>query len=109
LFPSSFALSEAWDVLILSATRGLLHGSEQVAPHRMICAVSQAVRGGVKPVMPRGVSRVGITGVMARHVGHSIPAVAMQVVAGVTAAVAKPAAVSAVSAAAAAAGPPPRD
>src|SRR5258708_20722112 len=53
---SPFARFEARDLLILSVTRGLLQRSEKVAPHRMIRAISQAVRGCVKlPVMPPAV------------------------------------------------------
>src|SRR5260370_7639506 len=54
-----FARFEARDLLILSVTRDLLQRSEKVAPHRMIRAISQAVRGCVKlPLMPRAVGCV---------------------------------------------------
>src|SRR6266481_6147259 len=95
-FDLSLALSEARDLLILSVTRGLLQRSEKVAPHRMIRAISQAVRGCVKLpvmpravgcvaqpiiVMPRGVGCVRVTrSMMSRHVRQNITSVAMPVV-----------------------------
>src|SRR6267143_194432 len=91
-----FARFEARDLLILSVTRGLLQRSEKVAPHRMIRAISQAVRGCVKLpvmpravgcvaqpiiVMPRGVGCVRVTrSMMSRHVRQNITSVAMPVV-----------------------------
>src|SRR5712671_355846 len=88
-----FARFEARDLLILSVTRGLLQRSEKVAPHRMIRAISQAVRGCVKlpvmpravgcvaQVMPRGVGCVRVTrSMMSRHVRQNITSVAMPVV-----------------------------
>src|SRR6267142_6569979 len=77
-----FARFEARDLLILSVTRGLLQRSEKVAPHRMIRAISQAVRGCVKlPVMPRAVGCVRVTRSMrSRHVRQNITSVAMPVV-----------------------------
>src|SRR6267143_2700749 len=91
-----FARFEARDLPILSVTRGLLQRSEKVAPHRMIRAISQAVRRCVKLpvmpravgcvaqpiiVMPRGVGCVRVTrSMMSRHVRQNITAVAMPVV-----------------------------
>src|SRR6266853_948928 len=91
-----FARFEARDLLILSVTRGLLQRSEKVAPHRMIRAISQAVRGCVKLpvmpravgcvaqpiiVMPRGVGCIRVTrSMMSRHVRQNITSVAMPVV-----------------------------
>src|SRR5258708_3912799 len=91
-----FARFEARDLLILSVTCGLLQRSEKVAPHRMIRAISQAVRGCVKLpvmpravgcvahpiiVMPRGVACVRVTrSMMSRHVRQNITSVAMPVV-----------------------------
>src|SRR5216684_2544675 len=88
-----FARFEARDLLILAVTRGLLQRSEKVAPHRMIRAISQAVRRCVKlPVMPRavgcvaqaiilmprGVGCVRVTrSMMSRHVRQNITSVAM--------------------------------
>src|SRR6266446_1939870 len=91
-----FARFEARDLLILAVTRGLLQRSEKVAPHRMIRAISQAVRRCVKLpvmpravgcvaqpiiVMPRGVGCVRVTrSMMSRHVRQNITSVAMPVV-----------------------------
>src|SRR5262245_9293932 len=89
VFALSPALAEAWDVLILPVTRGLLHRSEQVAlqaVHRRIeVPVMQGPHSCVV-VMPRGVGRVRITRpIVARHVRQRIASVAMQVVARMTA------------------------
>src|SRR5260370_169247 len=91
-----FARFEARDLLILSVTRGLLQRSEKVAPHRMIRAISQAVRGCVKlpvmpravgcvaqpiKVMPRGVGCVRVTrSMMSRHARPNITSIAIPVV-----------------------------
>ena len=55
----------------LAVTRRLLRGSEKVAPHRMIRAISQAVRRCVKvPVMARSIGGVGVTRpIVSGHVG----------------------------------------
>ena len=90
----SLTWSEARDLRILSVTRGLFHRSEKVPLHRMIRAIPQAVRGGVKAVMPRcvgcvaqpiismtrGVGCVRVTrSIMSRHVRQNITSVAMVV------------------------------
>jgi hypothetical protein len=74
-FSLSRALCEARDLLVLSVTPVLLQRSDQVALHRMIRAMSQAMRRGIElpvmvgpcvgeAIMSRGVGCVSVTRLM---------------------------------------------